>query len=117
MIISKIWNFEFTNKEKNLIEPSTCNGMELTVKVENEDTLIESKDIVNPIDLPKIKEKADSYTSLDEFVADIEWFVHNCEVLFEGDFYFDQFFYSNTFNNSFKFSNVKKMNVNPLGFL
>lgn len=40
--------------------------------------------IVNPIDLTKIKAKLDSYTSFNEFHADIEWMLHNCVILYSG---------------------------------
>lgn len=50
-----------------------------------EDVFSVSDVIVNPIDLSKIKDKAESYVSLDEFLIDIEWVVHNCQILFTGE--------------------------------
>ena len=52
----------------------------------NDVNLFANDVIVNPIDLQTIKEKAESYVSLDEFQADLQWFVHNFEVLFNGEF-------------------------------
>lgn len=45
-------------------------------------------DLVNPIDLPKIIEKVNLYTSFEEFLADVQWFVHNCEIKFTGELVF-----------------------------
>ncbi|XP_055307299.1 zinc finger MYND domain-containing protein 11-like, partial [Sitodiplosis mosellana] len=38
--------------------------------------------IVNPIDLTKIKENIGTYNSFEHFLADIQWIVHNCFILF-----------------------------------
>lgn len=50
-------------------------------------------DIVNAIDLIQIKTKVDSnmYTSLDEFLADFQWFAHNYEVMYTSKFHFEPF--------------------------
>lgn len=42
--------------------------------------------IVNPIDLTKIKGKISMYTSFEHFMADVQWIVHNCFILFLGKF-------------------------------
>lgn len=62
-------------------------GIKVNVKVE-EDRFFASDKIVKTIDLPNIMEKANKYTSLDEFLEDVQWFVHNNEILFPGDFHF-----------------------------
>ena len=42
--------------------------------------------IVNPIDLNKIKQNIDTYTSFEHFLADIQWIAHNCFILILGKF-------------------------------
>lgn len=44
-----------------------------------------AESIVNPLNLTKIKEKIDKYTSFDQFLADIQWITHNCFILFLGN--------------------------------
>lgn len=43
--------------------------------------------IINPVDLNRINEKIESkdYSSLDEYLIDIEWVRHNCHVYFSGE--------------------------------
>lgn len=43
-------------------------------------------EIVNPIDLSMIREKTHVYTGFNEFYVDICWLVHNCVVMYSGDF-------------------------------
>lgn len=43
--------------------------------------------VINPIDLSRINERIEShdYSSLDEFLIDLEWIHHNCHVYFSGE--------------------------------
>lgn len=82
IIITRCFQLDF--KKKNM--KRNRKGITLNVKDE-EDHFFSSVDIVNPIDLPYIKSKARTYTSLDEFLVDVQWFVHNCEISFTGDFH------------------------------
>lgn len=51
-------------------------------------------DIVNPINIMKIKKKVDSnmYTSLYEFLIDFEWLAHNYEIMYTCKFHLNYFF-------------------------
>ncbi|XP_055306236.1 MYND-type zinc finger-containing chromatin reader ZMYND8-like [Sitodiplosis mosellana] len=84
IIIHRVWKSEYVglNKKKN----RGAKRMKLVANVA-EDIFCASDDILNPIDLPKIRAKANSYTSLDEFYADVQWFVHNCGIFFGDNHY------------------------------
>ncbi|XP_055306341.1 MYND-type zinc finger-containing chromatin reader ZMYND8-like [Sitodiplosis mosellana] len=43
--------------------------------------------LANPMDLTKIKDKINSYTSFFEFLTDAHYIVHNCLILFPGTHY------------------------------
>lgn len=88
-IIYRAWkpNYLNLNKKKTVRRTKrTSKKSKYSVEVE-EDVFSASEMIVNPIDLPKIKEKVKSYKSLDEFFADVQWIVHNCKVFYKGDFF------------------------------
>lgn len=42
-------------------------------------------DIVNPIDLYKIKENAATYTSFHALITDVKWMSHNVSILGSGN--------------------------------
>lgn len=40
--------------------------------------------IIKPMDLSILKEKLNEYRSFEQFLADAEWMVHNCVILYSG---------------------------------
>lgn len=42
--------------------------------------------MVNLIDLKMIKAKAHSYASFAELITDIQWIIHNCSIMYPGNF-------------------------------
>ena len=85
LIVDRVWTSEYVdlNKRKRPIKGMKRKHRKSIVRIE-EDVFSMSEVIANPISLTKINEKTNSYKSLYEFLIDVHWIVHNCEVLFGG---------------------------------
>lgn len=85
VIIHRVWKSDYVdlNRKKN----RGAKRRKVDDNDENEDDIFfKSDEILYPINLLKIRENANSYTSLDEFHIDVQWFVHNCKISFGGEF-------------------------------
>lgn len=66
------------------------NGKRIKLAARSDKDVFLRDDILNPVDMAKIELKArnNSYKSLEEFFVDVQWFVHNCEIVYLGEFHF-----------------------------